>query len=58
MKLFDLIEAEKALKDLVNANVHDLEKMRELQLEAVTPMVKLYVEIIKHSQKEIEIETV
>lgn len=58
MKLFDLIETEKALKALVHANVHDLETMRKLQLEAVRPMVKLYVEIIKHSQKEIEIETV
>jgi len=58
MKLFDLIEAEKALKALVHANVHDLETMRKLQLEAVRPMVKLYVEIIGHSQKEIEIETV
>jgi hypothetical protein len=58
MKLFDLIETEKALKALVHANVHDLEKMRELQLKAVPLMVKLYVEIIKHSQKEIEIDTV
>jgi len=58
MKLFDLIETEKALKALVNANVHDIETMRRLQLEAVRPMVKLYVEIIGHSQKEIEIETV
>lgn len=58
MKLFDLIETEKALRNLVYANVHDQDAMRDLQLKAVISMTKLTIEIIKHSQKEIEIETV
>jgi len=56
MKLLDLIEVEKVLRDLVYGNVHDHDKMRELQMKAVTSMVKLTVEIINHSTKEIPIE--
>jgi hypothetical protein len=58
MKLFDLIETEKALRNLVYANVHDQDVMRDLQLKAVISMTKLTIEIIKHTQKEVEIETV
>jgi hypothetical protein len=58
MKLLDLIETEKALRALVYGNVHDQDAMRELQMKAVTSMAKLSIEIIKHTQTEIEIETV
>jgi|APCry1669188970_1035186.scaffolds.fasta_scaffold69104_3 hypothetical protein len=56
MKLFDLIEAEKALRALVYGNVNDADQMRDLQMKAVSSMVKLTVEIITHSTKEIPIE--
>jgi hypothetical protein len=56
MKLLDLIEAEKALRALVYGNVNDLDAMRELQMKAVGSMVKLEMEIIKHSQVEVPIE--
>jgi len=56
MKLLDLIETEKALRALVYGNVHDADQMRDLQMKAVSSMVKLTVEIINHSTKEISIE--
>lgn len=56
MKLLDLIETEKALRALVYGNVNDLDAMRELQMKAVGSMVKLEMEIIKHSQVEVPIE--
>lgn len=56
MKLIDLIETEKALRALVYGNVHDVDQMRDLQMKAVSSMVKLTVEIINHSTKEIPIE--
>jgi len=56
MKLLDLIEVEKVLRDLVYGNVYDHDRMRELQMKAVTSMVKLTVEIINNSQAEVPIE--
>ena len=56
MKLLDLIEVEKVLRDLVYGNVHDQDAMRALQMKAVTSMVKLTVEIINNSQAEVPIE--
>lgn len=56
MKLLDLIETEKNLRALVYGNVNDLDAMRELQMKAVGSMVKLEMEIIKHSQVEVPIE--